>query len=158
MEQTQPQEQETANKKQRSGRPTKEKTERKEFTLLIRLTAHDKQYLDNLFKTSEYGNRSQMYYDMLFRRQLYQKDAQTVIIHDQMQEMIQEMRAIGVNFNQLVKKVNSFTNNQMIVYELEKAVVMMAAMRKTEAKIYGEVLKLSDKWSQELQAEKILPD
>jgi DNA-binding FadR family transcriptional regulator len=140
----------------RNGRPPKKKADRKDTNLVLRLTESDQERITAAFDNSTYANRSQMVYDMLFHRQLYQKDANTVEIYNLMQDMVKEIKAIGVNYNQLVKKVHTLTSSQLIASELSKAISMQVEIKATEQKIFSEITKLSDKWSQELPQEKTL--
>ena len=90
-------------------RPKLSDTDKRTVKLIIRLTKDEKLRLQNLTKQGKYGCMSDY-----MRNKLFDKSKRKVIsLDDQAKEQLRnldyELNKIGVNLNQLSKRINSFS-------------------------------------------------
>jgi len=90
-------------------RPKLSDTDKRTEKLIIRLTREEKFRLQNLTKQGKYGCMSDYMRNKLFdlsKRKTFSLDNET---REQLKNMDYELNKIGVNLNQLSKRMNSFS-------------------------------------------------
>lgn len=136
-------------KKGRGGRRPKPDHERAKHDIHFRVTDTEQKYFDDLFLKSSYNSKSEMFHDMAFNKTLRIKDSTGVILATEMQNLIREIKDIGINYNQVVKKVNSLTQAKPVPPELTKLIGLTEKLEEQQNEFYKIILQLREKWLQE---------
>lgn len=136
-------------KKGRGGRKPKPDHELAKHDIHFRVTDTELEYFNNQFQNSVYNSKSEMFHDMAFNKQLKIKDSTGLILATEMQNLIREIKIIGMNYNQVVKKINSLADGKLVPNELIKLIELTGKLEKQQSEFYKIVLQLRDKWLQE---------
>lgn len=106
------------------GRPKKEVLKTTRFEL--RFTAEQKERLKNNAKQQRYSSVSSYIIDKLFTRNLSKNQVGLDLADiNQLRKIIKELNPIGVNINQIAKKINSLQpdiEDSILHYELQKVI------------------------------------
>ncbi|GEO05510.1 hypothetical protein AAE02nite_31740 [Adhaeribacter aerolatus] len=135
-------------KKGRGGRKPKPDHERAKNDIHFRVTDAELKYFEELFLKSSYNSKSDMFHDMAFNKTLRIKDSTGVILATEMQNLIREIKDIGTNYNQVVKKVNSLTQAKPVPPELTKLIWLTEKLEEKQNEFYKIILQLREKWLQ----------
>jgi hypothetical protein len=135
-------------KKGRGGRTPKSAQERASCEIHFRVTEADFQLMDTRFKNSNYKNKSDMYYDIMFQQKLAIKDSLSITLLTEVQNLIREIKAIGTNYNQVVKKINALTDTRPVPAEVKKLIALTENLASAQDYFFQIVLKLREKWLQ----------
>ena len=135
-------------KKGRGGRKPKADHELAKHDVHFRVTDAELNLLEKQFKNSPYKNKSDMYHDMVFSKQLKIKDSTGLVLATEMQNLVREIKVIGTNYNQVVKKINSLTEVKPAIHEVVKLIDLTAKLEKAQSEFYVIILQLREKWLQ----------
>ncbi|KAA5541989.1 plasmid mobilization protein [Adhaeribacter rhizoryzae] len=135
-------------KKGRGGRKPKSAKERASCEIHFRVTEEDFQLMDTRFKNSNYKSKTDMYYDIMFQQKLAIRDSLSITLVTEIQNLIREIKAIGTNYNQVVKKINSLTDTRPVPSEVKKLIALTENLEHTQEHFFQIVLKLREKWLQ----------
>lgn len=142
-------------KKNKGGRPPKNDKEKVSDRLYLRMSEEEKRQLRQLMIESEYKNATKFVKDKVFKSSgtlSIKNDKNLKYIYLSLTKFIQEYHAVGVNFNQLVKKVNSLSETSGIRYDLKYELSSTVSMFEKLAVKQDEILKLTDQFYQEWSA------
>ena len=90
-------------------RPKLPEHEKRSEIIRLLLTKEEKQRLDSLVRTGKFGCRSDYIRYAMFRRSAMKEVRLDPEIKEQLNNLDYELNRIGVNLNQLSKKMNSFS-------------------------------------------------
>jgi hypothetical protein len=90
------------------------------------LTSSEKEEWDKKFKASGLENQGAFFRKVFFDGQvkLYYSDINTKRIYDQLLSLEKEINHIGVNYNQIVKRVNSVPENKILHNSLKELILL----------------------------------
>jgi hypothetical protein len=135
--------------RKRGGRPLKESRDKKSFKIELKLTPADFDKLDKQYQNSGYRNKSDMYYDMVFNKNLKQKDSDTLSTLKEIQDLTREIKAIGAHYHQVVRIAEALTAASALPPELHKLVVLTEQLQEKEKEMFQLIIKLREKWLRE---------
>ncbi|RNI24105.1 plasmid mobilization protein [Rufibacter latericius] len=135
-------------KKGRGGRKPKPPQDLASEEIKFRVTEKDYKKLDDWFRQSAYRHKSEMYHDLMFHQKLALRDSTNVLLATEMQHLVREIKAIGTNYNQVVKKINSLTDGRPVPPEVAKLVELTAQLGKAQSEFHALLLQLREKWLQ----------
>ena len=136
-------------KRNRGGRHPKPAAQVASKKVNFWVTEAEFNQLEKQFQNATYRSKSEMLHDMVFHKRLAQKDPMSLELSTQVQNLIREIKAIGVNYNQAVKKINSLTDARPLPFELEKLLDLTREMQEKEKEFFQVVIKLRERWLQE---------
>lgn len=142
-------------KKNKGGRPLKNNAEKVSDRLYLRMSEAEKKQLKHLMAESEYKNATKFVKDKVFKSSgthSIKNDKNIKNIYLSLSKFVQEYHAVGVNFNQLVRKVNSLSETSGIRYDLKYELNSTVSMFEKLADKQEEILKLTDQFYQEWSA------
>ncbi|WP_026461455.1 hypothetical protein [Adhaeribacter aquaticus] len=133
----------------RGGRKKKDEKELAKYLIGLKVVKADFGLLENQFKNSTYTSKTDMYYDLIFNKKIKVKDGLSLELLSKIQTLTKEINAIGTNYNQVVKKINSLTNDKPLPFELSKLVNLTEMVLNKQSKFNEILLKLRERWLQE---------
>jgi hypothetical protein len=136
-------------KKNRGGRHPKPAAEIASKKVNFWVTEGEFTKLEKQFHNSTYRSKSEMLHDMVFHNRLAQRDSMSLTLATEVQNLIREIKAIGTNYHQAVKKINSLTDDRTLPFELEKLVDLTEELQAKEKEFFQIVIKLRERWLQE---------
>ena len=90
-----------------------------------------------------------MLHDMVFHSRLAQRDSMSLTLATEVQNLIREIKAIGTNYNQVVKKIYALTDAHPLPFELEKLVDLTKDLQDKEKEFFQIIVRLRERWLQE---------
>ena len=136
-------------KKKRGGRHPKPAAEVASKKVNFWVTESEFAKLEKQFGNSTYRSKSEMLHDMVFHSRLAQHDSMSLALATKVQNLIREIKAIGTNYNQAVKKIYALTDAHPLPFELEKLVDLTKDLQDKEREFFRIIVKLRERWLQE---------
>ncbi|MEJ6982423.1 hypothetical protein WG906_18300 [Pedobacter sp. P351] len=141
-------------KTNKGGRPKKEDKEKSIRGFFFRMKEEEESTLMRLMQLSDSKNKTRFIKDRVFKNQSsynQSSDKDLKNYYLTLTKYLQEYHAIGVNFNQLVRKVNSLSETSGIKYdlkyELNATVQMFEKLATKQEEILDLTSKLYKEWS-----------
>jgi len=138
----------------KNGRPEKPEAEKETKRLNLRFTASEKQHLTSLMLEIDCTNATKFIKDKLFKssgNQSFLNDKNIRDIYLSLTKYINEYHAIGVNFNQLVKKINSIKETNSLKTdvsdELNSTIKLFNELNNSHNQILNITNKFYEEWS-----------
>lgn len=142
------------NQVKKNGRPEKPEAEKETKRLNLRFTALEKQHLTSLMLEIDCTNATKFIKDKLFKsssNQSFLSDKNIRDIYLSLTKYINEYHAIGVNFNQLVKKINSIKETNSLKTdvsdELNSTIKLFNELNNSHSQILNITNKFYEEWS-----------
>jgi MobC-like protein len=133
-------------KRNKGGRPLKESREKKNFKIELKLNQEDFDRLERQYQNSGYRNKSDMYYDMLFHKTLRQKDADTLAVLQEIQELTRQVKGIGAAYSQVVSRLDGLATAGVVAGELQKLSALSGQLQEKEKEMFHIIIRLREKW------------
>lgn len=138
------------NSKWKGGRKIKHDSELYKYLYAFRLNENDNLLFLQKFEQSNAKNISAFIYSCVFDRpiKVIKVDKNTLDVCVQLKEICNQIRAIGVNYNQITKVINTvFTEKKALafMYKIEKETVNLSLLTRKVIEITAEI---SAEWLQ----------
>ena len=136
-------------KRNRGGRHPKPAAEVASKKVNFWVTESEFARLEKQFGNSTYRSKSEMLHDMVFHSRLAQRDSMSLTLATEVQNLIREIKAIGTDYNQVVKKINSLADALPLPLELGKLLDLTKDLQDKEKEFFQIIIKLRERWLQE---------
>ena len=143
------------NEKSLKGRPAKSESEKANTRINFRLNGEESKAFSKLMSEADYRSTTKYVKDRLFKQpgftsQMNDKNLKNIYVS--LTKFLQEYHAIGVNFNQLVRKVNSLNETSGIKYDLNYHLKNATEHFEKLEKKQSEILELTSQFYKEWSA------
>jgi hypothetical protein len=122
--------------KKKGGRPISEN--KKEKSKVLYFSNTEFQYLENLFNESDYQNMNEMFRDILLKNEyrVVSFDTESIV---KKSILVEQVRRIGNNFNQLIKALNQRKLDSLSQYDIKSLQENIKDIKEIYIKIESEV-------------------